>query len=55
MKWRKYKKRVKKLCGKNNAKFHIDHSDPLKHRYYMATRINEKLTFVSNYWMELEF
>ena len=50
MKWRKYKKKVKKICGKDNAKFHKENG-----KYYLATRVSETLTYVSNYWLRLDF
>jgi hypothetical protein len=50
MKWRKYKKKIQKLVGKDNCKF-------MKHngRYYYAIRLNEALTYVTNKWMLLNF
>jgi hypothetical protein len=50
MKWRKYKKRVEEICGKDNCKFRKTDG-----KYYLATRISEALTYVSNYWVLLDF
>ncbi len=50
MTWRKYKKKVKRVCGKGNAKFCKKNGN-----YYQAIRVSEKLTFVSNHWMSLDF
>lgn len=50
MTWRKYKKRIQKLCGKDNCKFKRKDG-----KYYQAIRVSEALTYVSNYWMLLDF
>lgn len=50
MTWRKYKKKIKKLAGKNNCKFCKKDG-----KYYQAIRINEALTWVTNEWMLLDF
>ena len=50
MTWRKYKKKIRKLVGKNNCKFMSRDS-----KYYQAIRVNEKLTYVSNCWMQLDW
>ena len=50
MKWRNYKKRVRKLVGKNNCKF-----KKIDGEYYQAIRINEALSYVTNCWMRLGF
>ena len=50
MKWKKYKKTVRKLVGKNNCKFKKENS-----KYYMALRLTE---ITSSYrlkpWIEVE-
>ena len=46
MTWRKYKKRIQKLTGKNNCKFKKKDG-----KYYQAIRVNERLTYVSNCWI----
>ena len=50
MKWRQYKKKVQKIVGKNNCKFKKENG-----KYYQAIRVSEGLTYVSNYWMQLDF
>jgi hypothetical protein len=50
MTWRKYKKRIQKLCGKDNCKFMKKDG-----KYYQAIRVCEALTYVSNEWMWLDF
>lgn len=50
MTWREYKKKVKKICGRDNCKFRKKDG-----KYYLATRISGALTYASNHWMWLDF
>jgi len=50
MTWRNYKKKIQKMVGKENCKFKKENG-----KYYQAIRFNETLTYVSNYWMLLNF
>jgi hypothetical protein len=50
MTWRKYKKKVQNLVGKNNCKFKKENG-----KYYQAIRVNEKLTYVTNHWILLDW
>ena len=50
MTWRKYKKKIQKLVGKDNCRFMKKDG-----KYYQAIRISKSLTFATNEWMELKF
>jgi len=50
MTWRRYKKKIQKIAGKNNCKFKRENG-----KYYQAIRVSEALTYISNYWMRLDF
>ena len=50
MTWRKYKKRIQKLAGKNNCKFKKEDG-----KYFQAVRVCKGLTYVSNHWIYLDF
>ena len=50
MTWRKYKKKVQGIVGRDNCKFKKENG-----KYYQAIRVSEGLTYVSNYWMQLDF